>query len=44
MLVDVVDVYIEDGFLGIKSENVCFNGWVYVDIDGVDIGFYVVVV
>lgn len=41
-LADVANVYIEDGPPGIKSENARLNGWVYVDIDGVDIGSYVV--
>lgn len=41
-LADVARVYIEDGPPGIKSENARLNGWVYVDIDGVDIGSYVV--
>ncbi|GAC16822.1 efflux RND transporter permease subunit [Aliiglaciecola lipolytica] len=41
-LADVADVYIENGPPGIKSENARLNGWVYVDIDGVDIGSYVV--
>ena len=41
-LADVADVYIEDGPPGIKRENARLNGWVYVDIDGVDIGSYVV--
>ncbi|CAI2392119.1 MULTISPECIES: efflux RND transporter permease subunit [Alteromonas] len=40
-LADVANVYIEDGPPGIKSENARLNGWVYVDIDGVDIGTYV---
>ena len=40
-LADVADVYIEDGPPGIKSENARLNGWVYVDIDGVNIGTYV---
>ena len=40
-LADVADVYIEDGPPCIKSENARLNGWVYVDIDGVDIGTYV---
>jgi len=39
---DVADVYIEDGPPGIKSENARLNGWVFVDIEGVDIGNYVV--
>ncbi|MET6757357.1 efflux RND transporter permease subunit [Pseudoalteromonas sp. NCIMB_1079] len=38
---DVVDVFIEDGPPGIKSENARLNGWSFIDIDGVDIGTYV---
>ncbi len=38
---DVASVFIEDGPPGIKSENSRINGWVYIDIDGVDIGGYV---
>jgi Cu(I)/Ag(I) efflux system membrane protein CusA/SilA len=38
---DVARVFIEDGPPGIKSENSRINGWVYVDIEGVDIGSYV---
>jgi Cu(I)/Ag(I) efflux system membrane protein CusA/SilA len=38
---DVAAVFIEEGPPGIKSENSRVNGWVYVDIDGVDIGRYV---
>jgi len=41
-LADVADVYVEDGPPGIKSENARLNGWVFVDIEGVDIGTYVV--
>jgi Cu(I)/Ag(I) efflux system membrane protein CusA/SilA len=41
-LADVANVFIEDGPPGIKSENARLNGWVFVDIDGVDIGSYVV--
>jgi Cu(I)/Ag(I) efflux system membrane protein CusA/SilA len=41
-LADVADVYIEDGPPGIKSENARLNGWVFIDIEGVDIGTYVV--
>ena len=37
-LADVASVYVEDGPPGIKSENARINGWVFVDIDGVDIG------
>ena len=38
---DVADVYIEEGPSGIKSENAKINGWVYIDIDNIDIGRYV---
>ncbi|WNO11144.1 efflux RND transporter permease subunit [Teredinibacter sp. KSP-S5-2] len=38
---DVANVYIEDGPPGIKSENARINGWVFVDIENVDIGSYV---
>ncbi|MBY4677579.1 efflux RND transporter permease subunit [Marinobacterium arenosum] len=41
-LADVADIYIEDGPPGIKSENARPNGWTFVDIDGRDIGSYVV--
>lgn len=27
--------------MGIKSENVCINGWMFIDIEGVDVGIYV---
>jgi Cu(I)/Ag(I) efflux system membrane protein CusA/SilA len=40
-LADVASVYVEDGPSGIKSENARINGWVFIDIDGVDIGTYV---
>ncbi|MGI1679033.1 MAG: efflux RND transporter permease subunit [Cellvibrionaceae bacterium] len=40
-LADVADIKIEDGPPGIKSENARLNGWVFVDIDGIDIGTYV---
>ncbi len=40
-LADVADVYVADGPPGIKSENARINGWVFVDIDGVDVGTYV---
>jgi len=39
---DVANVFIEDGPPGIKSENARLNGWAFVDIDGVDVGTYVV--
>ncbi len=38
---DVASVYIEDGPPGIKSENARINGWVFVDIENVDVGSYV---
>lgn len=40
-LADVADILIEDGPAGIKSENARLNGWVFIDIEGVDIGHYV---
>jgi copper/silver efflux system protein len=39
---DVARVFVEDGPPGIKSENARLNGWTFVDIEGVDIGSYVV--
>ncbi|MBA6231670.1 MULTISPECIES: efflux RND transporter permease subunit [unclassified Colwellia] len=39
---DVANIIIEDGPPGIKSENARLNGWAFVDIDGVDVGTYVV--
>ncbi len=38
---DVANVYIENGPPSIKSENSRINGWVYIDIEGVDVGTYV---
>lgn len=38
---DVANITIEDGPPGIKSENARPNGWVFVDIEGIDIGHYV---
>ncbi|MBU2986579.1 CusA/CzcA family heavy metal efflux RND transporter [Saccharophagus degradans] len=38
---DVAHVNIEDGAPSIKSENARINGWVYVDIEKVDVGSYV---
>ena len=37
----VADLRIEDGPPMIKSENARLNGWVYVDIEGVDLASYV---
>ncbi|XPF96320.1 efflux RND transporter permease subunit [Colwellia sp. RE-S-Sl-9] len=42
LLADVANIIIEDGPPGIKSENARINGWVLVDIEGVDVGSYVV--
>jgi Cu(I)/Ag(I) efflux system membrane protein CusA/SilA len=39
---DVANVFIEDGPPGIKSENARLNGWSFIDIEGVDIGTYVI--
>ncbi|NQY64340.1 MAG: efflux RND transporter permease subunit [Alteromonadaceae bacterium] len=39
---DVANVFIEDGPPGIKSENARLNGWAFIDIEGVDVGTYVV--
>ncbi len=40
-LADVADIRIEDGPPSIKSENARINGWVLIDVAGVDIGNYV---
>ncbi len=40
-LSDVASIMIEDGPPGIKSENARINGWVYIDIEDVDVGTYV---
>ena len=39
---DVSSILIEDGPPGIKSENARLNAWVFIDIEGIDIGTYVV--
>jgi len=39
---DVADIKVEDGPPGIKSENARLNGWSFIDIEGVDVGSYVV--
>ncbi|WDE05820.1 efflux RND transporter permease subunit [Thalassomonas viridans] len=41
-LSDVARVFVEDGPPGIKSENARLNGWTFIDIEGIDIGSYVV--
>lgn len=38
---DVSNIVIEDGPPGIKSENARLNGWVYIDIENIDVGSYV---
>ena len=38
---EIADINIVDGPPGIKSENARPNGWVYIDIDNIDIGHYV---
>jgi Cu(I)/Ag(I) efflux system membrane protein CusA/SilA len=38
---DIANISIEDGPPGIKSENARPNGWVYIDIENIDIGHYV---
>jgi len=40
-LADVADIYIEEGPPSIKSENARINGWVYIDIEDIDVGAYV---
>jgi len=41
-LSDVANIFVEDGPPGIKSENARLNGWSFIDIEGVDVGSYVV--
>jgi len=41
-LSDVATIYVEDGAPMIKTENARPNGWIYVDIEGRDLGSYVV--
>jgi len=38
---DVAHIYVEDGPPAIKSENARLNGWIYIDIENVDVGSYV---
>jgi Cu(I)/Ag(I) efflux system membrane protein CusA/SilA len=40
-LADVATIFIEDGPPGIKSENARPNGWVFIDIENIDLGSYV---
>jgi len=41
-LSDVANIYVEDGAPMIKTENSRPNAWIYVDIEGRDLGSYVV--
>ena len=41
-LADVANVFVEDGPPAIKSENARLNGWSFIDIEGIDVGSYVV--
>jgi Cu(I)/Ag(I) efflux system membrane protein CusA/SilA len=41
-LAEVADIRIDDGPGMIKTENARLNGWIYVDIEGRDLGSYVV--
>ena len=38
---DIASVGVSQGPAGIKSENARLNGWVFIDIDGADLGGYV---
>jgi Cu(I)/Ag(I) efflux system membrane protein CusA/SilA len=40
-LAEVADIRIEDGPSMIKTENARLNGWIYIDIEGRDLGSYV---
>jgi Cu(I)/Ag(I) efflux system membrane protein CusA/SilA len=40
-LADVANIFIEEGPPGIKSENARPNGWVFIDIENIDLGSYV---
>ena len=40
-LAEVADMRIEDGPGMIKTENARLNGWIYIDIEGRDLGTYV---
>ncbi|MFC3093262.1 efflux RND transporter permease subunit [Alteromonas sediminis] len=42
MLGDITEISIQDSPPGIKSENARPNGWVYVDIENIDVGQYVI--
>lgn len=38
---EVANIYLEDGPPGIKSENARINGWIFIDIENIDVGRYV---
>jgi Cu(I)/Ag(I) efflux system membrane protein CusA/SilA len=40
-LADVARVYIDDGPAAIKSENARLNGWIFIDIENIDVSHYV---
>jgi copper/silver efflux system protein len=40
-LAEVADIHIDDGPGMIKTENARLNGWIYIDIEGRDLGSYV---
>jgi Cu(I)/Ag(I) efflux system membrane protein CusA/SilA len=40
-LAEVADIRVDDGPAMIKTENARLNGWIYVDIEGRDLGSYV---
>ena len=40
-LADVARVYIDDGPAAIKSENARLNGWIFIDIEDIDVSHYV---
>ncbi|MCK5263793.1 MAG: efflux RND transporter permease subunit, partial [Gammaproteobacteria bacterium] len=40
-LAEVADIYIDSGPGLIKTENARLNGWIYIDIEGRDLGSYV---
>ncbi|MEZ5440161.1 MAG: efflux RND transporter permease subunit [Lysobacterales bacterium] len=41
VLSDLASIRIEDGPPSIKTENARPNGWIYIDISGIDVGHYV---
>jgi copper/silver efflux system protein len=41
VLADVANIRLSDGPPAIKSENARINGWIFIDVEGVDLGQYV---